>query len=273
MKIKKQYMTKNPCYLAGRKILVKGLMLHSVGCPQPKASVFISLWNRIGHTTSCVHGFIDGETGMVYQTLPWNHRGWHCGSGINGSANNTHIGIELCEPAGIKYTRGSSFICTDKTEAKAVAKRTYEVAVELFAHLCTEYSLDPMKDGVILSHREAHARGVASNHGDPEHLWKGLGLPYSMNGFRKDVKEKMKGDADDQDDSAAKLPEPPFSVRVLGSDLKYRSAPSTEGKELGKTGKGVFTITEVKNGWGKLKSGAGWIYLGNPKECAVSKMV
>ena len=35
------------------------------------------------------------------------------------------------------------------------------------------------------------------------------------------------------------------------------------------TGKGVFTITQVKNGWGKLKSGAGWIYLENPNYCTV----
>ena len=31
----------------------------------------------------------------TYQTLPWDHRGWHAG----GSANNTHIGFEICEDA------------------------------------------------------------------------------------------------------------------------------------------------------------------------------
>ena len=41
MKLVQSIMTKNPCYTAGRKITVKGLMLHSVGCPQPNASVFI----------------------------------------------------------------------------------------------------------------------------------------------------------------------------------------------------------------------------------------
>jgi hypothetical protein len=54
--------------------------------------------------------------------------------------------------------------------AKAVAKRTYEAAVELFAMLCKKYSLDPLADGVVISHREGHSRGIASNHGDPEHL-------------------------------------------------------------------------------------------------------
>ena len=52
--------------------------------------------------------------------------------------------------------------------------------LELFAMLCKKFGLDPLADGVVISHREGHARGIATNHGDPEHLWKGLGLPYTM---------------------------------------------------------------------------------------------
>lgn len=184
-------MTKNPCYTAGRKITVKGLMLHSVGCPQPKASVFINNWNKTTFTNACVHAFIDGNTGDVHQTLPWNHRGWHGG----GSSNNTHIGVEMCEPASIKYTGGSSFTCSDLATAKAVVKRTYESAVELFASLCKEYNLNPLADGVIISHKEGHKRGIASNHGDPEHLWKQLGMSYTMDTFRQAVKKEMEGEA------------------------------------------------------------------------------
>ena len=193
MKLAESIMTRNPCYTAGRKITVKGLMLHSVGCPQPKASVFINSWDSPSHDSSCVHGFIDGNDGTVYQTLPWNHRGWHCGSGNKGNGNNTHIGVEMCEPACIKYTAGSNFTCSDTATAKAVAKRTYEAAVELFAMLCKKYSLDPLADGVVISHREGHSRGIASNHGDPEHLWTQLGMGYTMDSFRKAVKAAMGG--------------------------------------------------------------------------------
>ena len=193
MKLVKSILTKNPCYTAGRKITVKGLMLHSVGCPQPKASVFINSWNSPSYGNACVHGFIDGNDGTVYQTLPWDHRGWHCGSGSKGSGNNTHIGVEMCEPACIKYTSGSSFTCSDTAAAKAVAKRTYEAAVELFAMLCRQYSLNPTADGVIISHREGHSRGIASNHGDPEHLWVQLGMGCTMDTFRQAVKAVMDG--------------------------------------------------------------------------------
>lgn len=187
MRLVESILTKNPCYTAGRKITVKGLMLHSVGCPQSSAEAFIRNWNRSDFKSACVHAFIDGNDGTVHQTLPWDHRGWHCGA----SGNNTHIGVEMCEPACIRYTGGSTFTCSDLATARAVARTTYQAAVELFAMLCQQFSLDPLADGVILSHREGHGRGIASNHGDPEHLWTQLGLSYTMDGFRADVKAAL----------------------------------------------------------------------------------
>lgn len=191
MNIINSILTNNPCYKAGRTITVKGLMLHSVGCSQPNAKVFVRNWNKADFDNACVHAFIDGNTGDVYQTLPWNNRGWHGG----GSCNNTHIGVEMCEPATIRYTSGANFVVNNETDAKAVATRTYKSAVELFANLCKEYNLNPMGDNVIISHREGYAKGIASNHGDPEHLWKQLKLPYTMDGFREDVKKAMSGES------------------------------------------------------------------------------
>ena len=227
MNLVQSILTKNPCYTAGRKITVKGLMLHSVGCSQPKASVFINSWNSASYTNACVHGFIDGNDGTVYQTLPWNHRGWHAG----GDANNTHIGVEMCEPACIKYTGGSSFTCSDTATAKAVAKRTYEAAVELFAMLCKEYGLNPLTD--IISHKEGHAKGIASNHGDPEHLWKGLGMSYTMDTFRQAVKAKMSGTE----------PSAPVTSGTQASAFKNLS----EADVIAKVGP-LFTADQKKNG-------------------------
>lgn len=191
MEIIDSILTNNPCFRSGKKIKVKGLMLHSVGCPQPSAEVFVRKWNRPDASRACVHAFIDANTGKVYQTLPWDHRGWHGG----GSSNNTHIGVEMCEPACIRYTGGASFTCSDRERALEAVKRTYDTAVELFAFLCREFSLNPLADGVIVSHKEGHARGIASGHGDPDHLWKGLQSGYTMDGFRRDVSAAMAGGA------------------------------------------------------------------------------
>ena len=165
-------------------------MLHSVGCPQPSAQVFVNSWNSADKSV-CVHAFIDANTGDVYQTLPWEYRGWHCGSGPNGSGNNTHIGVEMCEPACIRYTGGARFTCSNVEEARAAVRRTYESAVQLFAELCERFRFDPLADGVILSHEEGHKRGIASNHGDPVHLWNQMNMGYTMDGFRKAVKAAM----------------------------------------------------------------------------------
>lgn len=228
MKIVQSILTKNPCYKAGKKITVKGLMLHSVGCSQPSASVFIKQWNNANYNRACVHAFIDGNNGKVYQTLPWNHRGWHCG----GSANNTHIGVEMCEPSGAD---------------KAVVQRTYDTAVALFAHLCIKYKLNPLTD--IISHKEGASKGVASNHSDPEHLWKQFGMGYSMNTFRKAVKAAMDGEAS-------------YKVKITASKLNVRKGVGVVHPITTTVNKGeIYTIVSESKGWGKLKSGTGWINL------------
>lgn len=191
MEIVESILKNNPCYKAGKKIKVQGLMLHSVGCPQPSAEVFVKKWNNANYGRACVHAFIDANSGKVYQTLPWDHRAWHCG----GGGNNTHIGVEMCEPACIKYTGGATFTCSDESKAKEIVERTYQAAVELFAFLCKEYGLNPLLDGVIVSHKEGHDRGIASGHGDPDHLFKQLNTGYTMDTFRQAVNDALSGNA------------------------------------------------------------------------------
>lgn len=58
-----------------------------------------------------------------------------------------------------------------------------------------------------------------------------------------------------------------YTVKVSVDDLYIRKGPGKNYATNGFTGKGVFTITEERSGpgsvkgWGKLKSGAGWISL------------
>ena len=264
MKIVESILTKNPCYNAGRKIAVKGLMLHSIGCPQPSATVFVKNWNMASYGSACVHAFIDANDGTIYQTLPWNRRGWHGG----GGSNNTHIGVEMCEPDCIKYTGGSSFVCSNTAKAKEMTKRTYEAAVELFAHLCKEFGLDPLADGVIISHREGHKRGIASNHGDPEHLWNGLGMGYTMNTFRRAVKAAMGGETSNgvtvpgSSDSASTATQGGYLVKITASVLNVRAGAGIDYAVNTQIKNGeVYTIVAEQNGWGKLKSGSGWVSL------------
>ena len=182
------FATKNKCYQAAIPLYPQGIMLHSVGCAQPSAALFARSFNQYqpGGVSVCVHAFAQAD-GTVYQTLPWEMRGWHCG----GSANSTHIGVEMTEPsAGMTYA-----------EAAEQIAGTYHTAVELFAALCKQYGLDPAQDGVIIGHAEGHRRGVASNHADPELLWRTYDMGYTMDGFRADVAGAMnENDEEDEDD-------------------------------------------------------------------------
>ena len=191
MDIIEAFATKNRCYQVATPLTPHGIMLHSVGCAQPSAAVFARSFNQYqpGGQSVCVHAFAQAD-GTVYQTLPWEMRGWHCG----GSANGTHIGIEMTEPSeGMTYA-----------EAAEQIAGTYHTAVELFAALCKQYGLDPAQDGVIIGHAEGHRRGVASNHADPELLWRTYDMGYTMDGFRRDVAAAMAAknttDEEDEDD-------------------------------------------------------------------------
>ena len=181
--------TNNACYKAGRKITPKGIMVHSTGANNPWLKRYVgpddgllgknqynNHWNQPMDREVCVHAFIgklaDG-TIATYQTLPWDHRGWHCGSGSKGSGNNTHISFEICE---------------DGLTDSAYFNKVYNEAVELCAYLCKQYGLTEKN---IICHSEGHAQGIASNHGDVMHWFPKHGK--NMDTFRAAVKAKLAG--------------------------------------------------------------------------------
>lgn len=236
MEIIKEYLTRNPCWYANehpetqsngqdyvkyQKHGPEGGMLHSVGTPQPSASVFTKNWNRETYGNACVHAFIDANDGTVHETLDHRFRGWHGG----GSCNNTHFGVEMCEPDCIRYTSGAKFVCSDYPRAREMATRTYKSAVQYFAMYFKEFGIDPLKPGSCISHKEGYKMGIASGHDDPEHLWKGLGLPFTMDGFRQDVADTMKLLPEVKDTTEAVSQNPPtrivtYRVRRAWDDRK-----------------------------------------------------
>lgn len=60
----------------------------------------------------------------------------------------------------------------------------------------------------------------------------------------------------------AQQPAETYKVRITANTLNVRAGAGTSYKVTTTVKKGgIYTITEEKNGWGKLKSGAGWISL------------
>lgn len=189
MNIIQQTATKNPCYQANQRITPKGVMIHSIGVPQPDPKVIANNFNQT-NADACVHAVI-GTGDEVYQLLPWDYRAWHCGRGPNGSGNSTHISFEMTEPSTIKYTSGSNWVDLDPAATKNFVLRTYRNAVKLAAYLCGMYGFNSKAEGVLISHAEGNKMGIASSHADVEHIWSREGL--SMAKFREDVAAEMKG--------------------------------------------------------------------------------
>jgi len=218
MNLNKLIFTENACYKAGKTIDIKGIMVHSTGANNPWIKRYVgpddgklgknqygNHWNqdKPDGREVCVHGFIgklaDG-TIATYQTLPWNHRGWHAG----GSANNTHIGFEICEDglADVNYFH-----------------KVYKEAVELCAYLCKQYGLTEKN---IICHSEGYKQGIASNHGDVMHWFPKHGK--SMDTFRSDVKAKLSNVAEKPKETSSLYPEKLttgyYRVRKTWSDTK-----------------------------------------------------
>ena len=208
MNLQKLILTKNECYIKGKKITPKGIMVHSTGANNTYLKRYIgpndgnlgqnyynNHWNichpggrdigshsyvdndgdgrcdRCGGRQVCVHAFIgklnDGSI-ATYQTLPWDYRGWHSGSGSKGTANDGYIGFEICE---------------DDLKDAAYFNKVYKEAVELCAYLCKQYGLTEKN---IICHSEGNSQGIASNHSDVMHWFPKHGK--NMNTFRSDVK-------------------------------------------------------------------------------------
>ncbi len=206
-------------------------MVHSTGANNPWLKRYVgpddgllgknqynNHWNqdKPGGRQVCVHAFIgklaDGSI-ATYQTLPWNHRGWHAG----GTANNSHIGFEICEDG-----------LTDASYFSAV----YKEVVELCVHLCKLYGFSE-KD--IICHSEGYKRGIASNHGDVMHWFPKHGK--SMDTFRADVKKLLSAENKPVDSVKKKY----YRVQIGA----YSDSANAEA-QLAKAKKAGFTDAFIK---------------------------
>jgi N-acetyl-anhydromuramyl-L-alanine amidase AmpD len=156
---------------------------------------------------------------QIIQTLPWTNKAWHVGKGLKGSWNSCSIGVEICEPAGHKYN-GGTMVGYDVKKNSGYFAKVYANAVELFAYLCQEYDLDPMKD--IYCHCEVNKLGYGSNHSDVMQWFPKHGK--SMDIFRADVKMKMIANSAPEKKAVYRVQVGAFSIKAyaekLSEDLK-----------------------------------------------------
>lgn len=288
------------CYRNTRKMQIKGILIHSVGCwgaevlkrwcqpddEAPDKDYWLKLlgvnsnkndWNHLGLKGQPDAGLnawigLTADNKMTtLQTMPWDYRPWGCG----GSMNSGFIQWENCEPP-----KGTSAYSREYFEAQ------YEENVQLCAYLCRKFNLNPtgltehngVQVPVICCHwdsyniRDKSGARCGSGHIDIYHYWgqfmnnTNQNDPYKsavMQKFREDVAKAM-----------GKQPEPQPTPTPTPTPSHYPDCPfliqvkypvtyydKPKGKGLGSVQQGTYTIVQVDGDYGKLKSGIGWVYL------------
>ena len=158
----------------------------------------------------------------IWQNLREDEQGWHAADGF-GPGNTTTIAIE----------------CIMSGRGDAADRAAEENAARLAAYLLKKYSL-----GIDRLYTHNHWMG------QPDRIVPGVRkncpiyiLPH-WESFRARVAEMM-GES-----------RTPYLVRLKDTEIL-----DATGKGAGAKISGVYTITEEKDGRGRLKSGAGWIDL------------
>lgn len=165
MDLRYMYATKNENYKTLVPLAPIGIMLHSTGADNPNLKRYVqpddgklglnvnaNSFNqfRPDNQQKCCHAFIGQDKNgniATYNIFPWGKKTWHCG----GKANNTHIGIEICE------------LYNDKNYLTECLLEFSAVAVHLMSIFPT------IKIDNIISHHEGSSKGIASAHADIDH--------------------------------------------------------------------------------------------------------
>lgn len=218
------------------KIVPTSITIHNtgnIGAPARNNHNYMKNLNKNGGRTASWHFTVDDKD--IIQAQSCNYKCWHAG---NAAGNNTSIGIEIC-------------MFNDKERQK----KCYENAIALVKVLLDYFNwgTDKIKQHYNWTRKDC-----------PTWLRSGK-FGYNWDWFIGEIKKKP----------AAANPKPAekpvaskpvenkgYVVKVLVDVLNVRKGPGMNYDVVSKVkAGGAYTIVEEKNGWGKLKSGIGWISL------------
>lgn len=191
-------------------------------------------------TKTSAHYFVDSNS--ITQTVPDDYTAWAVGGNkynndggrLYGTAQNTNtLNIELCDDC-----KDGKVYPTDETIKNAL----YLVGV-----LMKKYNIPKSR---VIRHYDVNGKPCPSYWID-DSKWK------------KEFWNKIYPVVTQQASASTS-----YKVRVTVTGLRIRKTPTTsENNVVGYIAPGVYTIVDEKDGWGKLKSGNGWISLQYAKKC------
>jgi N-acetylmuramoyl-L-alanine amidase CwlA len=201
----------------------------NIGAPAKNNHNYMKNCNKNGSRIASWHFTVDDKE--IYQAQSTNYKCYHAGC---STGNNTSIGIEIC-------------MFNDKERQR----KAYLNAIELVKILMQHH-------GFKISQVKQHYNWTKKD--CPTWLRSGK-FGFTWNWFI----EQCKGETKNISEKNPVVDNKEFLIKVIyeGKEgLNIRKEPNSTSKIMGQVYKGgVYTIVEVKNNWGKLKSGLGWINL------------
>ena len=257
MVIKKKTSLINTSSLPNRKI--EWIVIHYTAGTTSKAGSALNTANFFMSGTAAASSdyIVDDETVIQYNTDPTQRYTW----GVGGSKYNT-MSTSLGGQYYNKCTNKNCLnieVCSNKVNKKTLlatdddwyfTDKELALTAELVKYLMKKYDIDI--NHVIMHHQVTGK--VCPN-------------PWTLNESRLtgwyDFLAKVNGapinKVTQQPNSTQSLP---YIVKIVAAALNIRKGPGTNYAINGVIkDQGKYTIVEEQNGWGKLKSGAGWISL------------
>ena len=208
---------------------------YSVKCPYSMTPQYITIHNTSNSATAqaeisymknnnnqtSFHVCVDEK--YVIQAIPFNRNAWHAGDGARGIGNRKSIGIEIARSTG----------------NLTLFKQAEQNCAKYVATLLKQYGW-----GIDRVKRHKDWSGKNCPHKTME-----LGWQRFLNMIQVELNKL--------DNKVATT-----TVKITTDILNVRQSASATSKITTTVKKGgVYTVIEEQNGWGKLKSGAGWINL------------
>ena len=231
------YKKISPNKTSPRNHKIDTISIHcAVGQLTAKEILNVSHFVKYDSTKGASCNYAIGRDGSIGIGVDEKDRSW-----CTSSKSNDHRAITI-------------EVASDLNHPYKVTDKAYSALIELLVDICKRNGIKELKwksdkslIGKVSEQNMTVHRWFANKACPGEYL-------YSRHGaIAKTVNERLYGGV------KSTLP---YKVRIDIPDLNIRKGPGTVYSKTGKvTGKGVFTITEECSGWGKLKSGAGWVSL------------
>lgn len=204
------------------------------------------------------HYFIDHD-GTIWQCVEDRDIAWHCGASSykhKECRNSNSIGVELC----VKKDKNGRWYYTAETKRSAVW---------LFAYLADLYD-------IAADHILRHYDVTGKICGEPDvrsgnKVWSQFLSDVAAQRKKTAAKPAAGKTASGKTAAGnAQADDVPYQIQTTCDVLRIRAGAGMTYRVTGSIrectgGKRKYTIVEEKNGWGRLKSGAGWIALAYTK--------